>query len=387
MQAIKLTIPGLYWDSQIYSGFLYLFGIAGEITVLNWNKVVNELPVPDKLKVARDTAFKQSDLLYSWGARQLTTDPEIRLILIQKFEHLAKLELVIELAKNKPVTQDNPMPFPHSDSDIHYSTLFVGAQSGLFTSRCHGYSKNPVDDSDQRWDAPVLDLSTSYRTVALAAGEEGLYEFNINNLKLKPVAKKDCTMCEWAFYSIYGSSHLGSGFLAAYEKVEDEESSGRRRKHFTRRFERLIPSGDLFHHQNNNGFSWGARDKFYYFKDGVIDILRYVPQPKKGQEKFKSLGQIRLQPWKGDVVSAKVAPFGSVIECDNALIVIQSDGEISTFLGEPVNWRVFPKSEHYTNQLHIIYEDRLEIISFVHDYFIDQQSKRSGINMRLSDEP
>jgi hypothetical protein len=385
MQAIKLTIPGLYWDSQIYAGFLYLFGVAGEITVLNWNKVVSMLPVADDLRIARDTAFRQSDLLYSWGARQLTIDPEVRLILIRKFERLAKLDLSIDVSKNKPVTQDNPMPFPHSDSDIHYHTLFIGAQSGLFASRCSGASKKPVNDSERQWDAPVFDLSASYRTVALAAGEEGLYEYNLNNLTQVRVAQKHCTTCDWAFYSVYGSSHLESGFLASYERVEANEPS-RRRKKFIRKFERLIPSDDLFHRPDNHGFSWGAQDKLYYYKDGVIDILRYIPRPKKGQQRFESLGEIRFQEWKGDVVSARVAAFGTVIECDNALIIVQSDGETSTLPGEPVNWRVFPKSEHYTNQLHIIYEDRLEIISFFHDYFTDQQSKVSGINMGLSDE-
>jgi hypothetical protein len=34
------------------------------------------------------------------------------------------------------------------------------------------------------------------------------------------------------------------------------------------------------------------------------------------------------------------------------------------------------------NQLHVIYEDRLEILSFNHDYFVDQEAKLSGITYR-----
>ena len=44
-----------------------------------------------------------------------------------------------------------------------------------------------------------------------------------------------------------------------------------------------------------------------------------------------------------------------------------------------------PALEHYSNQLHIIYDDRLEIISFVHDYFVDQTSKLSGFRRGSND--
>ncbi len=50
-----------------------------------------------------------------------------------------------------------------------------------------------------------------------------------------------------------------------------------------------------------------------------------------------------------------------------------------------MHWRVFPRSDHYSNQLHIIYDDRLEIVSFVHDYFVDQSSKLSGFKRGSND--
>ena len=47
--------------------------------------------------------------------------------------------------------------------------------------------------------------------------------------------------------------------------------------------------------------------------------------------------------------------------------------------GEPINWRVFPRSKFYENHLHIVYPDRLEILSFNDDYFVDQEKKKAGI--------
>ena len=36
----------------------------------------------------------------------------------------------------------------------------------------------------------------------------------------------------------------------------------------------------------------------------------------------------------------------------------------------------------FKNQLHVIYEDRLEILSFNKDYFVDQEAELSGITYR-----
>ena len=38
------------------------------------------------------------------------------------------------------------------------------------------------------------------------------------------------------------------------------------------------------------------------------------------------------------------------------------------------------------NQLHIIYEDRLEIWAFNHDYFADQHQKLAGSDLSRRDE-
>jgi len=97
------------------------------------------------------------------------------------------------------------------------------------------------------------------------------------------------------------------------------------------------------------------------------------------ENRLDDLGIIKLSEFKGDVVSGRTALFGTIIECDNALVIVPSEGPQFTLSGEPVNWRIFPSSKHYENHLHIIYEDRIEIFSFNHDYFVDQDAKRSGI--------
>ena len=36
MQAVKVIIPGSFWDSQIYSSYLHLFLDDGSIAILDW---------------------------------------------------------------------------------------------------------------------------------------------------------------------------------------------------------------------------------------------------------------------------------------------------------------------------------------------------------------
>jgi hypothetical protein len=121
-----------------------------------------------------------------------------------------------------------------------------------------------------------------------------------------------------------------------------------------------------------------------------VRIVNYEPWAEEAQERLIDLGAIdlaasgdsrtiELSPWKGQVVSGAVALFGTVIECENALVVVPSEGITMTFPGEVVNWRIFSRSIQYENQLHLIYDDRLEILSFNQDYFVDQNQKRSGI--------
>ncbi|MEP4602396.1 MAG: hypothetical protein ABJZ98_15915, partial [Saccharospirillum sp.] len=121
-------------------------------------------------------------------------------------------------------------------------------------------------------------------------------------------------------------------------------------------------------------------DKVYMDVGGKIEAAQYY-QSKDKSPKFKRLPPLELQDWKGEVVSAGVAPFGTIIECENAIVVVCSDGVVKTFPGEPVNWRVFNNTQYYRNQLHIIYDDKIEIHSFYHDYFVDQKVKNSGIDV------
>ena len=125
-------------------------------------------------------------------------------------------------------------------------------------------------------------------------------------------------------------------------------------------------------------FSWAAQDKICQAANGSIRVAKYEPWNQKTP--LRRLGVLPIARNGEAIVSAKVALFGTVVELDSGLVVIGSDGTTFDVRGEPVSWRVFPRSRHYENHLHVIHDDRLEVLSFNHDYLIDQNTKVSGIS-------
>lgn len=381
MQPLKLTIPGKFWDSLIYKGRLYVFGRDGDIRIVNWDKLVCEWHLQDKLRVAMLCAFCRSDYLYGDRWSLLFSDEQVRELIQHKFEMLRKQELYLRadrLERFLVGRQDNDFPFPHTAATIYAETLYIASSAGLFRAKCNKKTKYPISTRiEKRWDCPISALAASYGTMALAAGDEGLFESGLNNdwtanrADPKQIYNENCVDCNWAFYSIYGSSHLVGGKLASFKKTTPLDGG------FERELQSVISGTDIF---SERGYSWGNQDKLCLAKPGCIRVVRYEPWT---ETKLVDIGSIEIDRWKGAPVSGRVALFGTVVEYDNALVVIPSGlGKIVTLRGEPVNWRVFPRSKHYENQLHVIYDDRLEIWSFNHDYFIDQKLKVAGITYR-----
>lgn len=412
MQTIKLIIPGKFWDSHVYSGRLYLFRRDGAILTLDWDRFIDEWPVAEKLRLAMRCAFSRSDYLYQHYWEEIFSDPEIRQIIESKFERLSHCCLQCEteqLHRCKISTQDTPFPFPHTDARIYAARFYVSGQSGVVNAGCRKGLKYGVSTRPEKtWDAAVLSLATRSFTLAMAAGGDGLFETRIgetswlypdehgtSSRSVRSVAEKNCVQCEWAYHSIYGSSHVDDGFLAAYtSKALEEEPESSDDDHLSetvagyadigptrrRSFQKLVSAGEIF---QSSGYSWANKDKIYQASSGRISVAKYQPWEENEEDRLRLIDKINLAAWKGDIVAAGVAVFGTVIECDNALVVLLSDGNSVTIPGEPVRWRVFPMSRHYENQLHVIYDDRFEIWSFNHDYFVDQKSKKLGIQPYL----
>jgi hypothetical protein len=388
--AIRLTIRGRFWDSQLYSGSLYLFGVSGELWTVDWDKLVAGIPIPDRLRIAADLALLGNQKLYEIGAQFLLRDTEIHELLKGKFRDLGLMP-VLEVALPDNCVRGNPLPFPHNDSEVHYQRLYVGASDGLYA-----FATAENHNSNERLhlcEAPALRIAAKLRTMAQAAGTDGLFAVRLSGDsepadgespdQATHVSHLPCTSCEWAFNSVVASGYDNSIYLAPFDLKEPQRNGGTGRRSTRRRFDRIIPDEEIFQTGETGlrGFSWGAGDRLFRFNAGHVNVITYKPPRGRNRYNFRFKGDITLDATETftDVVAARAAPFGSVIEKDDSLLILLSTGLSMHLDGEPTNWRIFPRSRNYVNQLHVIYRDRLDIWAFTHDYFVDQEEKLSGI--------
>lgn len=391
MQSVKLTISGSYWDSQIYSGELLLLDDQGAIHRVDWRSAIDAIAVKNQVvQTALRVAFSDSDLFYNEKVRKILRDPIIENPIKSQLNSLSQIELDVDAFHWRAFwrTDDTPFKFLPTDTDIYYNHLFAGGEAGLFSAPRTGLEKGKLFDEKVRkhHDAGVLQVKASdrYTAIATATGGDGLFEFAfkkdekeiLQNSRL--VTGRPCSACDWAFQNLVGWTN-NSAFIASFT-----EDKGKSKNKTERILDRIVDISEVFGDQdseiNESSFSWGSRDKIYRVTNSGIEVSDHHPNNKKSShtKNFEQIGHFEVGFKPDSVISTGTAPFGTVLEFDDHILVLRSDGIIEKFEDEPVHWRIFPRSEHYSNQLHIIYDERIEIISFVHDYFVDQQKKLNG---------
>lgn len=426
LKPFTITIPGEYYDSQIYDGKLYLWKSDSSILTLDWNQLIDNINVPEHLKIALQFALQYGENLYE---NLLFQDANIRALILEKFQELAKNPREITFSSLNKLTvgeQDNLLPFPHADSAIHYKTIYVGSQSGVSSSNCINFSRkrSSIDtDIKKICDLPVVSLSASNMTLALAGGSEGLFDYSLkeNTSDKSPeprlITEQHSNFVRWLYPSIFSSSYFHEGYFADFKVSKKRKSKNKRNNNqkqettidssiladisggtntssitsierdekqiFNREFKKLVSANEIFLNVPKNEstlFTWGTYDKICLVKEKSIDLVKSSPRAKSDHDKFRSLGSVESQESLGDIISADSSFFGIVLEQENGLLIITSLLEHIYLPGEPVNWRVFPKTRNYINQLHVIYEDHLSIYSFNHDFFVNQGDKQIGIS-------
>jgi hypothetical protein len=352
-------------------------------------------------------AFSKGNLLYNDSVRLIVFDKQILPIIKQQMMNLS--EMVTEIYGNdiKKIKTVNPFGFLPNDMEVYNDRIFASDDDGLFSCPRPGVNnvtnkRKTVKHSDARIFG--IKPSEKYSTIAAAAGDDGILEFKYKKSKTnvevnlhKQTDYASCTSCDWMFQSVIGWSQSNS-FMASYSNNSDNDNEDRF-------FDGVIYGDDLFEcvenpkkHKKpdqirlqpsiNNHFIWGCKEKIYMINDDKIRIKNYDHEfmsIKKGtiskKRMFSTVADAQLLQFKrSDITSTGTAPFGTIIELDDKIIVLRSDDKVDIFYGEAVSWRVFPRSRYFSNQLHIVYEDRIEIISFTHDYFVNQGGKLYGFS-------
>lgn len=398
MHSVKLTIEGTYWDSQIYSGELMLFDYDGGVHRIDWRNVIDSIAEKNPLiQTAIRVAFADSDLFYNPKVRKILCDPQIEIPIKLQLQNLATIDTHATSTdwKEHWRTEETPFNFLPTDIDIYYNQIFAGGDEGLFSTPRSGLSGNRFSGkkTTKHHDARIFQVRASDRhtAVAAAAGNDGLFEFAFNRSESDVLEKhtllspRDCNACEWAFQSVMGWTSTNA-FLASFKQEKVPQT-----RQVIRSFDRIVEASEMFGEDGNGGnalgFTWGSREKVYRISASGIEVANYKPEDLKTKKKnaviqqlplFTKIGSLKLDFNATNVIATGTAPFGTVLEFEDRIVVMRSDSQVDEFPGEPVHWRIFPRSELYSNQLHIVYEDHLLVVSFVHDYFVDQGSKLSG---------
>lgn len=394
MRSVKIRIPGSFWDSQIYSGELILLGDEGEFHKIAWEAFVDKIASQNiAMQTAIRVAFSDSDLFYNNKVRRILRDPHVESPIKSQLRNLASIDLQAERMRSREywTTQNSPFDFLPTDTEIYYNQFFAGGNEGLYSFPRYASTKSKESRLQKHHDASIFQVKASERFSALAtaAGNDGLFDFSVPRSgydKLgdaRQLASQACSACDWAFQSVMGWTSEDA-FMANFREEKDPSS-----KKKVRIFDRIIDQSEIFGLLDGaeTDFVWGSREKIYKISDGVISVRNYnssAKAEKKSNSKFEYLGAEAFS-FDAEVIATGTAPFGTVLEFDDRIIVMRSDGEVETFLGETAHWRVFPRSEHYSNQLHLIYESYVDIISFTHDYFVNQEKKMFGFSKGRED--
>lgn len=393
MQPAKISIKGDFIDSQIYRGRLYLWTMDGTLCTYDWNKLVDSLFTDDKEALSYTFTFKDGHYLYKHSLTEIFKDEDFRDLLLHKMNIVSSKSHIIsqnQLKKFLIQEQDVPGGELPTDTEIYNSNLYFINDNGLFQATAHRKTGNPVSSKPVKlWGCKLLSIKANkYPQLALSGGDEGLFELDLSEGtfrrghqvegNISRISEKHSSFANYNYLSIYSSSLVDCSYMAYY--LWKNEDGRYRREYQTEFYQDTI-------FENKKGLSWGAGDKLYLANQSGIDIVRFSNNRKNfGENKtFSQLDHYKKEI-KKEIIGGSTAYFGNIIEFMDGLWVVRSDNEI-TRINKPVTrWRIFPRSINYENQLHVVLDDRLDVYSFNHDYFISQVDKTMGLAFSIDEK-
>lgn len=387
--------------SDLYRGRLYLWTFDGSIQTYDWNELVFSLLKNDIDEIALRFCFIDGNYLYKTSLITLFQDDEFKDLLLRKFERLADYNYDLffdDIASFLMCEQDTLIGLIPTDTEIYSNQLYFINDKGLFKSAVHRGKKQAYlvgSRPKKLWDCNLLSIKANkYPQLALSGGDEGLFELNVSNMETANLKKVESntsisqigdthsSFSNYTALSIYNSSNVESSYMALFnwKTITDENLNMR----FEREYQGKIDEDDIFDKTAKKYLSWGIEDKIYKATEEGFEISKFNNHAKvrDGESLFTQIRKMNLHAWKGDVISGGTAYFGTIVECENALVVMLTDGTNYTIPGSITRWRVYPRSLNYENHLHVIHDDRIEIYSFNQDYFLTQSGKELGIEYK-----
>ena len=414
---LSIQIVGDYFDSYLYKGYLYLWTMENTIKVINWDELFSD-PFFDKLGLKENflfkLAFQRSDLLYGKDIKQVIDDPFFLQYFSEKLNNLNNKEIEIPsrlLEKYKKFEINIESFSLHSEIQFYYNNLFLALEDGIYVlslRKLFNYLPKTKKGLYNRFkkisDLKAFSITTSYGDLYISSGNEGLFQINLGlgknysynnfNSKEEIITEKHSSYTSQIYWDICNHSltREGEDFLIKL-KEKDDEPKRFRIKYLNKAERRIIPLTHWFKKKDRNlVIEYG---RIFEISESTINVYKYNPK----ETNIESIGKLKVNNIISNsdttVIDSKVTNFGVIIETNNDLLLLPSfysntttnkikPIKFNTKEAEITRWRAFPKSKFYENQLHLIYDDKLIIRSFLYDYFISQNNKLLGIRSSQS---
>lgn len=403
----KISIEGYFYDSYLYKNKLIIIDSDRKVNIYDWEKIVDNYVDDETKRITIYAAFCNSKFLYNPSYDVFYKDTDFKNLLIEKIKSVKDIiihsdDLILKKARINQIP--SVLEFLPNDILVYKKKFYWCNSDGLFATNINSLSYRGKMSLSSRIirlvDFEITSLGVSnggYLT--LAALEKGVYLYDIyerNNFGIVEF-DNDCIDAEHdeensnlmrisnhhASYikNNYSSLHLGSYYEDDYfqevEFLNDE-----------RRYNKPKRITDLFGNQEESFFI-SANDKIYKISSKGIYLIKFKQSKINTEEEFTLPIQLDSREINiKEIVSSSVELFGVIIEYKNHIDIILSDESVYKieFASEQlINWRTFAKSNNYRNQLHLIFNDRIEIVSFNTDYFINQNEKKYGIRYNKND--
>ncbi len=397
MSFLRMTIPGDYWDVQLYRGKLYLWTMEGSVVTLDWGKLVDSIAESAIRPLAVRMCFAQGDALYQLQRNALFKEDEFRGWLRPQFDEQAAQELDVDewiVRRSIIDIQDNPLADLPIDTEVYNRFLYATTERGIWNAGVEQSSDSLIDPDPVKMDDLVaVTVRAKSNQLALAASDEGLYRVDLSGGPssdgLVQVSERPCDRADWSFSSIFADSLIGGGFLVSryWDEISEEWQE---RSENPRWGNKLLVDGGTYDVAEIEGtlskptVSWAFAERIYTANNDSVSSSRYT-QGKIAESieaASKGLGTIELAGLPGQAIAGRAAVFGTAIEFEGGLRVIQSDESQFGIPGPVTRWRVYPRAKNYDNHLHVIQEDCLVVVACYKDYFVRQGRKRFGVSYR-----
>lgn len=390
-----ITIKGNYFDTFIYKGYLFLITLDKEFVVLDWNKVVRQI-IPTNNHLGYLCAFTNSNYLYEKHFHTMFNDEEIKKVIVGRFDEIENA--LIEEASVFKAKESFFLDYLPNDLGVYNDYLYYCNSHGLFRTKLRISNAkekklkkifSTVEVLVNNQGIVAIDVQ-KYGNIYMSSLDDGLYEFNLFEYTMEyETFVHRLTDSHSSFSRANGISTLNGSYYGSsvfLERIwEEQKTSNDEKKVYPSEIKKEYDLAELF---RENGFFISSDEKIYLLNENGIKMMVYQNSDEIGKcfipnDDGDLISIVSNDPVSPDsIISASVEFFGVVIEYKNKIQVLLSSKRIfekqfdnkNKFVG----WRTFPRSIDYTNQLHIIFEDRLEIHSFNDDYFLSQDGKLLG---------